>query len=45
MVRSTNGDTPHFEITSGDLHGDTLAPFLFIIGLDYILKTSLDNNR
>ena len=45
MVRSPDGDTPYFEITTGVLQGDTLAPFLFIICLDYILKTSLDNNR
>ena len=45
MVRSPDGDTPYFEITTGVLQGDTLAPFLFIICLEYILKTSLDNNR
>ena len=45
MVRSPDGDTPYFEITTGVLQGDTLAPFLFLICLDYILKTSLDNNR
>ena len=45
MVRSPDGDTPYFEITTGVLQGDTLAPFLFIIWLDYIMKTSLDNNR
>ena len=45
MVRSPDGDTRYFEITTGVLQGDTLAPFLFIICLDYILKTSLDNNR
>ena len=31
MVRSPDGDTPFFEITTGVLQGDTLAPFLFII--------------
>ena len=45
MVHSSDGDTPYFEITNGVLQGDTLAPFLFIICLDYILKTSLYNNR
>ena len=45
MVRSPDGDTPYFKITTGVLQGDTLAPFLFIICLDYILKASLDNNR
>ena len=45
MVFSPDGDTSYFEIITGVLQGDTLAPFLFIICLDYILKTSLDNNR
>ena len=45
MVRSPDIHTPYFEITTGVLQGDTLAPFLFIICLEYILKTSLDNNR
>ena len=45
MVRSLDGDTPFFEITTGILQGDTLAPFLFIICLDYILKNSLDCNK
>ena len=45
MVRSLDGDTPFFEITTGVLQGDTLAPFLFIICLDYILKNSLDCNK
>ena len=42
MVRSP--DTAFFEITTGVLQGDTLAPFLFILCLDYILKTSIDIN-
>ena len=45
MVRSPDGYTPFFEITTGVLQGDTLAPFLFIICLDYNLKTFLDNDR
>ena len=45
MVRSPDGDTPYFGITTDVLQGDTLAPFLFIICLDYILKTSFDKNR
>ena len=45
MVRSPDGDTPFFEITTGVLQGDTLAPFLFIICLDYILQNSLDCNK
>ena len=33
-----------FLVKSGVLQGDTLAPFLFIVVLDYVLKsTTLDN--
>ena len=45
MIRYPDGDTHYFEIKTGVLQGDTLAPFLFKSCLDYILKTSLDNNR
>ena len=41
-VRSPDCDTEFFEITAGVLQDDTLAPFLFIICLDYILKKALD---
>ena len=37
MVRSPDGDTSLFDIVAGVLQGDTLAPFLFIIALDYVL--------
>ena len=42
IVRSPDGDTDFFTILAGVLQGDTLAPFLFIICLDYILRTSID---
>ena len=45
LVRSPDGDTDFFEILAGVLQGDTLAPFLFIICLDYALRTSLDTNK
>ena len=38
MVRAPDGDTDLFEITSGVLQGDTLAPYLFIICLHYALE-------
>ena len=41
-VRSPDGDTEHFDIVAGVLHGDTLAQYLFIICLDYVLRTSID---
>ena len=44
-VRSPDGDTEYFDIVAGVLQGDTLAPYLFIICLDYVLKTSIDEIR
>ena len=41
-VRSLDGDTDYFDIVAGVLHGDTLTPYLFIICLDYVLRTSID---
>ena len=41
-VRSLDGDTESFDIVAGVLQGDTLAPYLFIICLDYMLRTSID---
>ena len=41
-VRSPDGDTEYFDIVAGVLQGDTLAPYLFIICLNYVLRTSID---
>ena len=41
-IRSPDGDTDFFDIVAGVLQGDTLAPHLFIICLDYLLRTSID---
>ena len=41
-VRSPDGDTEYFDIVAGVLQGDTLAPYLFIICLDYVLRTSIE---
>ena len=41
-VRSPDGDTEYFDIVAGVLQGDTLAPYLFIICLDYVLRISID---
>ena len=35
-VLSPDGETEAFDICAGILQGDTLAPFLFIIVLDYV---------
>ena len=40
-VRSPDGDTDFFDIVTGILQGDTYAPYLFIICLDYVLRTSI----
>ena len=45
MVRSPDGDTDFFDITARVLQGDTLASYIFIIGLDYVLRTSLDTKK
>ena len=37
--------TEYFDIVAGVLQGDTLAPYLFIICLDYVLRTSIDKIR
>ena len=42
IIHSLDGDTNFFDIVAGVLHGDTLAPYLFLICLDYVLQTSID---
>ena len=41
-VCSPDGNTDYFNIVVGVLQGDTLAPYLFLICLDYVLRTSID---
>ena len=41
-VLSPDGDTHYFDIVEGVLKVGTLPPYLFIICLDYILKSSVD---
>ena len=41
-VRSPDGDTEYVDIVAGVQQGDTLAPYLFIICLDYVLRTMID---
>ena len=40
-VRSPDGDTDYFDIVAGVMQGDTLAPHLFIICIDYVLRMSI----
>ena len=42
FVLSPDGATDSFFTTTGILQGDTLAPYLFMIVVDYILHISLD---
>ena len=44
-VRSPDGDTEYFDIITGVLQEDTLAPSLLIICLDNVLRTSIDKIR
>ena len=44
-VCSPDGDTEYFDIVAGVLQGDMLSPYLFIICLDYMLRTSIDKIR
>ena len=41
-VRSPDGDTHFFDIVTDVLQGDPLAPYQFIICLDYVHRTSID---
>ena len=38
-------DTEYFDIVAGVLQVETLAPYLFIICLDYVLRTAIDKIR
>ena len=39
-VITPDGETDFFEIKAGVLQGDTLAPYLFAIVLDHVLKNT-----
>ena len=41
-VNSPDRDADYFDIAIGVLQGDTLSPYLFIICLNYVLRTSID---
>ena len=44
-VVTEDGDSDEFEITAGVLQGDTLAPFLFVITLDYALRKAINGRE
>ena len=40
-VITPDGETENFNILSGVLQGDTLAPYLFVIVIDYVMRSDL----
>ena len=44
-VLSPDEDTDYFYIIAGVLKGDTLAPYIFIICLHYMFRTSIDKRK
>ena len=44
-VVSPDGDTDFFKITAGVLQGDTLAPYLFVIVLDFALRRAIEGRE
>ena len=44
-VNSLDGDTDYFDIVAGVLQGDTLAPYLSIICVDYVLRSPIDRMK
>ena len=41
-IISLDGETEEFEIVAGVLQGDTLAPYLFAIVLDYAMRKAIN---
>ena len=44
-VISPDGDTDYFRIIAGVLQGDTLAPYLFVVVLDYALGKAISGRE
>ena len=44
-VITSDGDTDEFDILAGVLQGDTLAPYLFIIVLNYCLRSAIEGKE
>lgn len=45
IVLSPDGKTEMFDILAGVLQGDTLAPFLFIVVLDYVMRKAIGDDN
>ena len=44
QVITPDGKTEFFEIQAGVLQGDTLAPYLFVIVMDYCMRLALEKH-
>ena len=44
-IFTPDGEIEYFEIKAGVLQGDTLAPYLFAIVLDYIMRKTYDGRE
>ena len=44
-VTSPDGETDYFKIYAGVMQGDTLAPFLFVIVLDYAMRKAIQGKE
>ena len=44
VVTTRDGETDPFELSAGVLQGDTLAPYLFVLVVDYILRRAIPDN-
>ena len=44
-VLTPDGETNLFEIRAEVLQGDTLAPYLFVIVLDYVMRQKYQNRE
>ena len=42
MVHLPDGDTDFFDIVTGNLLGDTIAPYILMMFLDYVLRSSIN---
>ena len=44
-VVTPDGDIGEFELTAGIFQGDTLAPFIFVIVLDFVLHKAISGRE
>ena len=44
VVTTKDGEADPFELSAGVLQGDTLAPYLFVLVVDYILRRAIPDN-